>query len=518
MNGEPMSIFTAINDFFGRVARLVKGGGDEALEKQKKQGKLSARERLDGILDPESFFETDLFVEHSATDFGMDSKKLAGDGVVTGFGRVDGRPVSIFAQDFTVAGGSLGRAHAGKIVKIMDASMDRRIPLIGINDSGGARIQEGVDSLCGYGDIFYRNTRLSGVVPQLSLILGPCAGGAVYSPALTDFVFVVNRVSNMFITGPQVIKAVLGEEISQEELGGAMTQASITGNAHFFAESEQEAFQQIRKLLSFLPSNCLDPAPVLKPLEPAKPLKNDVIPGDRRKAFDVHDVIRGVTDGSDFLEVHRHYAGNIVVGFGRVIGRTVGIIANQPRVLAGVLDVNASDKAARFIRFCDSFRIPLITFVDTPGYLPGVDQEHSGVIRHGAKLLYAYSEASVPKLTVIMRKAYGGAYIAMCSRHLGADSVIAWPTAEIAVMGSEGAANIIFRKEIMESPDPEATRAEKVKEYESKFANPYVAAARGYVDVIAVPSDTRKALVNAMEFAGGKDPGNSFRRHGNIPL
>jgi acetyl-CoA carboxylase carboxyltransferase component len=513
-----MSIKSAINEFFGKVAKLLKGGGDEALEKQKKQGKLSARERLDGILDPGSLFETDLFVEHSSTDFGMDSKKLAGDGVVTGFGMVDGRPVSIFAQDFTVAGGSLGRAHAGKIVKIMDASMARRIPLIGINDSGGARIQEGVDSLCGYGDIFYRNTRLSGVVPQLSLILGPCAGGAVYSPALTDFVFVVNKVSNMFITGPQVIKAVLGEEISQEELGGAMTQASITGNAHFYAESEYEAFDQIRKLLSFLPSNCLEAAPEYKPIEPSKPLKNDIIPDNRRKAFDVHDVIRGIVDGADFLEVHRHYAGNIVVGFARLAGRTVGIIANQPRVLAGVLDVNASDKAARFIRFCDAFSIPLLTFVDTPGYLPGVDQEHSGVIRHGAKLLYAYSEAMVPKLTVIMRKAYGGAYIAMCSRHLGADFVLAWPTAEIAVMGSEGAANIIFRKEIMESSDPEATRAEKVQEYETKFANPYVAASKGYVDMICPPAETRKALLNAMEFAGGTDPGNSFRRHGNIPL
>lgn len=513
-----MSIFTAINDFLGRVSRLVKGGGDEALAKQKKQGKLTARERLDGILDPGTFFETDLFVEHSATDFGMDRKKLAGDGVVTGFGKVHERPVSIFAQDFTVAGGSLGRAHAGKIVKIMDAAMDRKIPLVGINDSGGARIQEGVDSLCGYGDIFYRNTRLSGVVPQLSLILGPCAGGAVYSPALTDFVFVVNRVSNMFITGPQVIKAVLGEEISQEELGGAMTQASITGNAHFYAENEHEAFLLIRKLLSFLPSSCLEDPPSAPAVEPAKPLKDEIVPAERKKAFDVQDVIRGVVDGSDFLEVQRLYAGNIVVGFARLAGRTVGIIANQPRILAGVLDVNASDKAARFIRFCDAFRIPLVTFVDTPGYLPGIDQEHSGVIRHGAKLLYAYSEARVPKLTVIMRKAYGGAYIAMCSRHLGADSVIAWPTAEIAVMGSEGAANIIFRKEIMESPDPEKTRAEKVREYEEKFANPYVAAARGYVDVIAQPSKTRADLISALEYAGGSEPGNSFRRHGNIPL
>lgn len=513
-----MSIKSSVNDFLHRVQNLFKGGGEQALEKQKERGKLTARERVSHILDKGSFLETDLFVEHSATDFGMDRKKLAGDGVITGFGRVNERPVAIFAQDFTVAGGSLGKAHAAKIVKVMDGAGNRRIPLIGINDSGGARIQEGVDSLCGYGDIFYRNTKLSGVVPQLSLILGPCAGGAVYSPALTDFVFVVDKISNMFITGPQVIKTVLGEDISQEELGGARTHTSVTGNAHFFAETEQEAFEQIKKLLSFLPASCLDEPPVKEPVPPGKALTSSIVPDNRRKAYDVVDVIRGVADGSDFLQVHEHYAPNIVVGFVRINGRTTGVIANQPGYLAGVLDVNASDKAARFIRFCDSFRIPLLTFVDTPGYLPGVDQEHSGVIRHGAKLLYSYSEASVPKVTVIMRKAYGGAYIAMCSRHLGASSVIAWPSAEIAVMGAEGAANIVFRKEIAGSDDPEATRREKVKEYEDKFANPYVAASKGYVDVITEPENTRDVVIKAFEFAGEQDHGNSFRRHGNIPL
>ncbi len=509
---------STVNDFLHRMQNLFKGGGDVALEKQKKRGKLTARERVDEILDTDSFLETDLFVEHSATDFGMDSKKLAGDGVVTGYGKVNGEPVAIFAQDFTVAGGSLGKAHAQKIVKIMDGAANRKIPLIGINDSGGARIQEGVDSLCGYGDIFYRNTKLSGVVPQLSLILGPCAGGAVYSPALTDFVFVVNKISNMFITGPQVIKTVLGEDISQEELGGAKTHTQVTGNAHFYAETEYEAFAQIKELLSYLPANCLEAPPEKKPAAPKHGLGNDVIPDNRRKAYDVVNIIKGITDNSDFFQVHEHYARNIVVGFARINGKTTGIIANQPRYLAGVLDVNASDKAARFIRFCDSFGIPLLTFVDTPGYLPGADQEHAGVIRHGAKLLYAYSEASVPKVTVIMRKAYGGAYIAMCSRHLGASSVIAWPTAEIAVMGAEGAANIVFRKDIASSTDPEATRLEKVREYEDKFANPYVAASKGYVDSIIEPGKTRETLIQAFEFAGEQDHGNSFRRHGNIPL
>ena len=515
-----MTIGNKINDFLERASRLLKGGGEESIQRQKKNGKMSARERIDAILDDDSFFETDLFVEHSARDFGMEGKELAGDGVVTGFGKVEGRPIAIFAQDFTVAGGSLGKAHAGKITKIMDTAGSMGIPLIGINDSGGARIQEGVDSLCGYGDIFFRNTRLSGVVPQISLILGPCAGGAVYSPALTDFVFVVDRISNMFITGPQVIKSVLGEEISTEELGGAKTHATTTGNVHFFMKTEGQAFEQIRRLLTYLPSNYKESPPLESPYQPPKdPLSShDVIPDDRRKSYNVKEIIKGIVDNSDFFEVQKEYAKNMVIGFGRLAGRSVGIIANQPRFLAGVLDVNASDKAARFIRFCDAFNIPLITLVDTPGYLPGIDQEYSGIIRHGAKILYAYSEATVPKFTVVMRKAYGGAYVAMCSRHLGANLVIAWPTAEIAVMGPEGATNIIFRKEIAASPDPEATRKEKVQEYEEKFANPYVAASRGYIDTIIEPNRTREALIRALEMAKTNKTSLVERRHGNIPL
>lgn len=515
-----MTIKKKINEFLARTSRLVKGGGEASVQKQIKSGKLNARERIDIILDQDTFFETDLFVEHTAKDFGMESQKLAGDGVITGFGKVGGRAVALFAQDFTVAGGSLGKAHAGKITKIMDSAGDMGIPLIGINDSGGARIQEGVDSLCGYGDIFFRNTQLSGVVPQVSLILGPCAGGAVYSPALTDFVFVVDKISNMFITGPQVIKSVIGEEIDAERLGGAVTHAATTGNAHFYAKTEAEAFEQIRSLLSFLPSNSTEMPPLQNEFRsPSKPLEGqDVMPNDRKKSYDVKDIIKGIVDSSSFFEVQEHFARNIVVGFGRICGRPVGIIANQPRVLAGVLDVNASDKASRFIRFCDAFNIPLVTFVDTPGYLPGIDQEHSGIIRHGAKLLYAYSEATVPKFTVVMRKAYGGAYIAMCSRHLGANMVIAWPTAEIAVMGSEGAANIIFKREIANSHEPEKTRLEKVKEYEEKFANPYVAASRGYVDMIIEPHKTRDALIKALELAKTRRAPQYMKRHGNLPL
>ncbi len=514
-----MSIVSKVNEFLSKASKLALGGGKTSLEKQRKRGKMNARERLDALLDDFSFLETDLFVEHTAKDFGMKGMELAGDGVVTGFGKIDGRSVAVYAQDFTVAGGSLGKAHAGKIVKVMDAAREMRMPLIGINDSGGARIQEGVDSLCGYGDIFFRNTLLSGIVPQISLILGPCAGGAVYSPALTDFVFVVDKISHMFITGPQVIKSVLGEEISPEDLGGAMTQSTITGNAHFFSHTEQEAFQQIRRLLSFLPSSCYE-EPLIKEKsgQPNTPLNTiDVVPEDRRKSYCIKQIIRGIIDESDFFEVQENYAKNIVIGFARIGGRPIGIIANQPRFLAGVLDVNASDKAARFVRFCDAFNIPLLTFVDTPGYLPGIDQEHSGVIRHGAKLLYAYSEATVPKLTVVVRKAYGGAYVAMCSKHLGASFVLAWPTAEIAVMGPEGAANIIFRKEIAESEDPETTRKAMVKQYEDKFANPYIAASRGYVDLIIEPQKTRETIINALEVAKTRKVEAPKRRHGNMP-
>ncbi|MFO7767895.1 MAG: acyl-CoA carboxylase subunit beta [bacterium] len=513
-----MSILDRINELFSRIRGLTRGGGEEAQERQRRKGKLTARERIDTLLDDASFLETDLFVEHTASDFGMDKKKLAGDGVITGFGRIEDRPVAVYAQDFTVAGGSLGMMHAGKIVKVMDGARDRLCPLIGINDSGGARIQEGIDSLRGYGDIFFRNTLLSGVVPQVSLVLGPCAGGAVYSPALTDFVVVVEGISNMFITGPQVIKTVLGEDVSPDELGGARVQSSVTGNAHFYAESEQEAFDQIRRLLSYLPSSSREDPPAVPTVPPVRPLRHDIIPAQRREAFDVKDVIRGIVDDSEFLEIQERWARNIVIGLARLKGRVVGVVANQPRVLAGVLDVDSSDKAARFIRFCDAFNIPIITLVDTPGYLPGVDQEHAGVIRHGAKILYAYSEATVPKITLIMRKAYGGAYIAMCSRHLGADFLFAWPTAEIAVMGPEGAANIIFRKEIEESDDPEATRQEKVKEYEEKFANPYVGASRGYVDAVIEPVRTRRFLVDALDGAKRREYGRLDRHHGNMPL
>ncbi len=412
-------------------------------------------------------------------------------------------PVAIFAQDFTVAGGSLGLMHSRKITKIMDHALKMRMPLIGINDSGGARIQEGVNSLAGYGEIFFRNTISSGVIPQISVILGPCAGGAVYSPALTDFVFVVDNISKMFITGPEVIKTVLGEEISMEDLGGARVHSEITGNAHFFALSEEECFDQIKKLITFIPWNNSQKARMFEPAEPSAEYNIDkIVPDDPTLPYDVKDVIRAVVDNSDFFEIMELYAKNIVIGFGRMGGRTTGFVANQPLEMAGVLDVDSSDKAARFIRYCDAFNIPIITLVDLPGYLPGVDQEHAGVIRHGAKVLYAYSEATVPKLTVILRKAYGGGYIAMSSRHLRADFVFAWPSAEIAVMGPEGAANIIFRKEIMSSDDPDGTRKQKVEEYKKKFANPYVAASRGYVDAVIEPSETRKFLMHSIDSFG----------------
>jgi acetyl-CoA carboxylase carboxyltransferase component len=449
----------------------------------------------------------------------MDGKILHGDGVVIGTGTIYSAPVAIFAQDFTVAGGSLGLMHARKITKIMDYALRMRIPLIGINDSGGARIQEGVNSLAGYGEIFWRNTLSSGIIPQISVILGPCAGGAVYSPALTDYVFVVDKISKMFITGPEVIKSVLGEEISQDDLGGARVHAEITGNAHFYAESEIECFDQIKKLITFIPWNNSRKARKFEPKEP-KPEYNieKIVPNDPKQPYDVRDVIKALADDSDFFEIHEKWAANIVIGFGRLNGETVGFVANQPLVMAGVLDVDSSDKAARFIRYCDAFNIPLCTLVDLPGYLPGIDQEHAGVIRHGAKLLYAYSEASVPKLTVILRKAYGGGYIAMSSRHLRADFVFAWPGAEIAVMGPEGAANIIFRKEIMEAKDPDKMRLQKVEEYKEKFANPYVAAARGYIDSVIEPKETRKLLLHGLEVSSTKVADRPTKKHGIPPF
>jgi acetyl-CoA carboxylase carboxyltransferase component len=514
-----MPLKRKIQELQKKREEVLKGGGDRALEKQAAMGKLTARQRIISMLDPESFNEYDLFVEHDAKDFDMDKKSLAGDGVVIGTGTVYGAPICIFAQDFTVAGGSLGNMHARKIVKIMEHALKMKMPLIGINDSGGARIQEGVSSLAGYGEIFFRNTISSGVIPQISVILGPCAGGAVYSPALTDFVFVVDKISKMFITGPEVIKTVLGEEISMEDLGGARVHSEITGNAHFYATSEEECFEQIKKLITFIPWSNLQKAKKFPPKEPNPEFNIEkIVPDDPTQPYDVRDVIRSIVDDSDFFEVQEMWAANMVIGFGRMKGETVGFICNQPLVLAGVLDVDSSDKAARFIRFCDAFNIPIVTLVDLPGYLPGVDQEHAGVIRHGAKVLYAYSEATVPKMTVIIRKAYGGGYIAMASRHLRADFVFAWPGAEIAVMGPEGAANIIFRKEIATADDPEKVRKQKVKEYKDKFANPYVAASKGYIDSVIEPKETRKLLLHAIEVAGNKAVYLPQKKHGIPPF
>lgn len=508
-----------ILDLRKKKAVVEKGGGDAAIEKQVAMGKLPARERILSILDEGSFQEYDMFVKHDGRDFGMDKKEFPGDGVITGTGTIFGEPICIYAQDFTVAGGSLGLQHARKITKIMDHALKMKCPIIGINDSGGARIQEGVGALAGYGEIFYRNTISSGVIPQISLILGPCAGGAVYSPALTDFVFVVENISKMFITGPNVIKTVLGEDISMEDLGGARVHAEITGNAHFYAKSEQECFEQVKALIKFIPWNNMRKAKAMEPKEPSVKLNiEDVVPADPKQPYDVRDVIKCIVDDSDFLEIQELWAANIVIGFGRMEGETVGFVANQPMVLAGVLDCDSADKAARFIRFCDSFNIPIITLEDMPGYLPGVDQEHAGVIRHGAKVLYAYSEATVPKITVIIRKAYGGGYIAMNSRHLGADFMFAWPSAEIAVMGPEGAANIIFRKEIMEAEDQEAMRQEKVKEYIEKFANPYVAASKGFIDAVIEPKETRELLLHALKLSALKDEVRPGKKHGIPPF
>ncbi len=514
-----MSLKRNILDLRKRKEKVLQGGGEKAIQKQVAMGKLTARERITSIVDEDSFHEYDMFVEHEARDFGMEKKQLHGDGVIIGTGTIYGQPVCLFAQDFTVAGGSLGLMHARKITKIMDHALKMRVPLIGINDSGGARIQEGVNSLAGYGEIFFRNTLASGVIPQLSVILGPCAGGAVYSPALTDFVFVVENISKMFITGPEVIKTVLGEEISMEELGGAKVHSEITGNAHFYALNELECFDQIKKLLTFIPWHNEKKARSFPPKPPKAEYKiEEIVPLDPTQPYDIRNVIRAISDDSDFFEVMEGFARNIVIGFGRLNGETIGFVANQPLVLAGVLDCDSSDKAARFIRYCDAFNIPLVTLEDMPGYLPGVEQEHMGVIRHGAKILYAYSEATVPKITVIVRKAYGGGYIAMNSRHMKADFMFAWPTAEIAVMGPEGAANIIFRKEIMAAEDPEAMRKEKVAEYKEKFANPYVAAAKGYIDTVIEPEETRKMLLHSLEVSMNKVDRRPSKKHGIPPF
>jgi acetyl-CoA carboxylase carboxyltransferase component len=510
-----------IKELEARRKKIQEGGGAKRVAAQHEKGKMTARERIDALLDAGSFTELDAFVEHRCTDLGMDEVKAPGEGVVTGYGTVGGRLVYVFAQDFTVIGGSLGQAHAAKICKAMDMAVKVGAPVIGINDSGGARIQEGVDALCGYGDIFYRNVAASGVVPQISVIMGPCAGGAVYSPALTDFVIMVEKTANMFITGPQVIKAVTGEDVTGEALGGALVHAETSGVASFTYPDEASTMAGIKKLLSFLPQNNLEDPPLAAtkdaPTRKDEGLK-DVIPDAANKPYDVREVIKRVFDAGDFLEVQPLYAMNIVTCFARLGGRSVGVIANQPKIMAGVLDINASDKAAHFIRFCDSFNIPLVTLTDTAGYLPGVGQEHGGVIRHGAKLLYAYAEATVPKITVITRKAYGGAYIAMCSRHLGADQVFAWPSAEIAVMGPDGAANIIFKKEIDEAADPASMRKDKIAEYKQNFANPYKAAVRGYVDDVIDPADTRTRLVGALAMLLGKRVTAPARKHGNIPV
>lgn len=501
-----------------KKAIVEKGGGEKAIEKQLAMGKMTARDRIRALLDEDSFHEYDLFVQHEEKNFGMDTKDLPGDGVITGTGTINGNPVCIYAQDFTVMGGSLGIQHARKITKIMDHALKMKMPCIGINDSGGARIQEGIGALAGYGEIFYRNTMSSGVIPQISVILGPCAGGAVYSPALTDFVFVVENISKMFITGPNVIETVLGEKISQEDLGGARVHAEITGNAHFYALSEKECLQQIKELISYIPHNNEEKAAKVEPKKPKfkKNIEN-IIPSNPKLPYDVREIIYALVDDSKFFEVQELFAPNIVIGFARMDGETVGFVANQPMYLAGVLDCDASDKAARFIRFCDAFNIPLVTLEDIPGYLPGVDQEHAGVIRHGAKVLYAYSEATVPKITVILRKAYGGGYIAMNSRHLGADFTFAWPEAEIAVMGPEGAANIIFKKEIMEAEDPDAMRQQKVKEYIEKFANPFVAAGKGYIDAVIEPLETRELLLHALSVSRKKFDFRPVKKHGNPP-
>ncbi|GAB4318487.1 acyl-CoA carboxylase subunit beta [Pseudothermotoga elfii] len=509
-----------INKLHQLDQHIEKGGGDDRIAKQHAQGKLTARERISLLLDAASFVEIDKFVRHRSTLLGMDKEDLPADGVVTGIGRIDGRSVAIFSQDFTVMGGSLGEMHAKKIMKIMDLAMELGIPLIGINDSGGARIQEGVDSLYGYGGIFYRNTIASGLIPQITLIAGPCAGGAVYSPAITDFVVMIDKTSRMFITGPNVIKAVTGEEISQEDLGGGYVHNAKSGNAHFLASDEQDAVNIVRKLLSYIPQNNLE-EPECIPGNYETTISEEIlstVPVESNKGYDVRNVINLVVDQGSFFEVHKHYAKNIVVGFARIFGKSVGLIANQPSVLAGALDIDSSDKAARFIRFLDAFNIPIVTFVDTPGYLPGVQQEHGGIIRHGAKLLYAYSEATVPKITVILRKAYGGAYIAMGSKHLEADFVAAWPTAEIAVMGPEGAANIIFRKDIESAPNPEEKRKELVQMYKETFANPYVAASRGYIDAVIDPRQTRDWLIKVIDICQTKVRSLPKKKHGNIPL
>jgi acetyl-CoA carboxylase carboxyltransferase component len=501
--------------------KALLGGGAQRIERQHRRGKLTARERIELLLDKGSFRELDMFVTHRSTGFGLEERKFLSDSVVTGWGTIEGRLVYVFSQDFTVFGGSLGEVHAGKVCKVMDLAMKNGAPLIGLNDSGGARIQEGVVSLGAYADIFLRNVLASGVIPQISAVMGPCAGGAVYSPAMTDFIFMVKNTSHMFITGPEVIKAVTREEVTFEELGGAMTHNSKSGVAHFAAENEEDCLHSVRRLLSYIPQNNMsDPPFVRSEDDPARrdPVLDSLVPESPNRPYDMKEIIRRVVDGGEFLEVHEYYARNIVVGFAHMGGYSVGIVAQQPSVLAGVLDIDASKKGGRFVRFCDAFNIPVITFVDVPGFLPGVAQEHGGIIANGAKLLYAYCEATVPKITIITRKAYGGAYDVMSSKHIRGDINYAWPSAEIAVMGPDGAVNIIFRKELSEADDPEARREELVAEYREQFANPYVAAARGYIDDVIEPNETRPRVIEALEMLRNKRDTNPPKKHGNIPL
>ena len=504
-----------------RTLQAEQGGGDERIEKQHDAGKMTARERIEFLVDEDTFEEFDKLVVHRSRDFGLDQQLYPGDGVVTGHGLIDGRQVFVFAQDFTVFGGSLSETHAEKICKVMDLAMKVGAPIVGLNDSGGARIQEGVLSLGGYADIFLRNTLASGVVPQISCTMGPCAGGAVYSPAITDFNIMVKDTSYMFITGPDVIKTVTHEDVTKEELGGAVTHNRVSGVAHFAADSDKHALRMVRELLSFVPSNNLDDAPRVNPTDSAERTEsklNSIVPEASNQPYDIREVINLVVDDGYFFEVQQHYAPNICVGFARLDGRSVGIVANQPAYLAGVLDIDASVKGARFVRFCDCFNIPLVTFEDVPGFLPGVSQEHGGIIRHGAKLLYAFAEATVPKVTVITRKAYGGAYCVMASKHIRTDVNFAWPTAEIAVMGPEGAVGVLYRREINEAKDKEGARRARILELEEKFANPYVAAERGFVDEVIEPAFTRPKLIRALSLLENKRDANPRKKHGNIPL
>ncbi len=516
-----MNLEDKIKELEEKSVLAKQAGGEKRIEKQHAQGKMTARERIEFLLDPGTFVETDQFVTHRCSEFGIDKQKILGDGVITGSGKIDGRLVFVFSQDFTVFGGSLGQAFAEKICKVMDHATRVGAPCIGLNDSGGARIQEGIVSLAAYADIFQRNVMSSGVIPQLSAIMGPCAGGAVYSPVMTDFIVMVKQTSHMFITGPDVIKAVTHEEVNKEDLGGAMTHNATSGVAHFAAENEEDGLNQLRQLLSYLPSNNLEDPPRTPTDDPADRQDSSLdklIPDNPNKPYDMKKIIKVITDQNSFYEVQEHYAKNMIIGFARFDGRSVGIIANQPAVLAGCLDINASVKAARFVRFCDAFNIPLITLVDVPGFLPGTDQEYGGIIRHGAKLLYAFCEATVPKITIITRKAYGGAYDVMSSKHIRGDVNYAYPTAEIAVMGPEGAVNIIFRKELEKAKDAEKRRAELIEDYRNTFATPYKAAELGYIDGVILPSETRPRIINALEMLENKRDKNPPKKHGNIPL